>query len=79
MEIRLRARRLACGTTGCAYGRNSLALVRMLRALGLALAGQAAARVAGRLGVLISRSTMLRLVRGLPDPGAGGREGARRR
>jgi transposase len=44
-----------------------LVLVETLRTLGLALAARAEARLAGQLGVLISRSTMLRLVRGPPD------------
>jgi transposase len=40
----------------------------MLEAVGLALAGRAGARLAGRLGAPVSRSSMLRLVRALPDP-----------
>jgi hypothetical protein len=85
VEIRLRVRLLVCQAADCEvrrfaeqvpeltfrYGRRSLLLVEMLQALGLALAGRAAARLAGQLGVLISRSTMLRLVRGLPDPAPG--------
>jgi transposase len=80
VEIRRRVRLLVCQAAGCGvrrfaeqvpeltcrYGRRSLLLVEMLRALGLALAGRAAARLAGQLGVLVSRSTMLRLVRGQP-------------
>jgi transposase len=82
VEIRLQVRLMVCETAGCEvrrfaeqvpeltfrYGRSSLVLVRMLRALGLALAGRAAARLAGQLGVSVSRSTMLRLIRQLPDP-----------
>jgi hypothetical protein len=40
----------------------------MLEAIGLALAGRAAARLAEVLGLPASRSTLLRLVRALPEP-----------
>jgi hypothetical protein len=44
---------------------------RMLRGvleqIGLVLAGRAGARMAGRLGVAVSRSTLLRLLRALPE------------
>ena len=43
----------------------------MLEAIGLAWAGRAGARLAGHLGVLVNRSTLLRLVRALPDPEVG--------
>jgi hypothetical protein len=46
----------------------SLGLGRMLAAVGLALAGRAAARLAARLGLAASRSTLLRMIRRLPDP-----------
>jgi transposase len=39
-----------------------------LEVIGLALAGRAASRLAARLGLSASRSTMLRLIRALPDP-----------
>ena len=82
VEIRLRVRRFFCDAADCAtrrfaeqipelttrYARRSLLLARALEALGLALAGRAAARLARRLGVVVSRTTMLRLVRRLPDP-----------
>jgi hypothetical protein len=42
----------------------------VLERLGLALAGRAGARLAAGLGFRVSRHTMLRLVRGLPDPQA---------
>jgi transposase len=41
-----------------------------LEAIGLALAGRAAVRLAARLGLAVGRSTMLRMVRSLPDPPA---------
>jgi hypothetical protein len=40
-------------------------------AIALALAGRSGARLAGRLAIRVGRSTMLRLIRGLPDPRAG--------
>jgi Transposase len=43
----------------------------MLEAIGLALAGRAGARLAARLGLPVGRSSMLRLVRALPDPEPG--------
>jgi transposase len=43
-----------------------------LEAIGLALAGRAGARLAGALGLPASRSTLLRLVRALPNPGPAG-------
>jgi hypothetical protein len=39
-----------------------------LETIGLALAGRAGARLAQRLGLPPSRSTLLRLLRALPDP-----------
>ncbi|MGW4335937.1 hypothetical protein ACWEK5_24485 [Rhodococcus koreensis] len=39
-----------------------------LERIGLALAGRAGARLATALGVHVGRSTLLRLVRALPDP-----------
>lgn len=82
VEIRLRVRRFFCYEIWCAtrrfaeqvpgltsrYARRSPLLARMLEEIGLALAGRAAARLARRLGVVVSRNTMVRLVRGLPDP-----------
>ena len=84
--IRLRARRFFCGARGCpactfaeqvdglttAYARRTPLLQRMLEAIALALAGRAGARLAGGFGLPAGRSTMLRLIRALPDPGAGG-------
>jgi hypothetical protein len=82
VEIQLQVRRFVCVEPACAtrrfaeqiaaltsrYGRRSLLLGRTLETLGVALAGRAAARLAATLGVHVSRSTLLRLVRRLPDP-----------
>jgi hypothetical protein len=50
------------------YARRSLVLQRSLADIGLALAGRAGARLADLLGLVTSRSTLLRLVRALPGP-----------
>jgi len=52
------------------YRRRSVPLLRMLAGFGLELAGRAAARLAGTLGVFVHSSTVLRLVMALPDPPA---------
>jgi len=80
--LRLRVRRWVCGNLNCPartfaeqiagltspYARRSPLARGMLEAIGLALAGRAGARLAGALGLPASRSTLLRLVRALPDP-----------
>lgn len=50
------------------YARRSLLLRGMLESIGLALAGRAGARLATALGLPASRTTLLRLIRALPDP-----------
>src|SRR6478609_10461081 len=42
-----------------------------LVAVGLALAGRAGSRLATKLGMGVSRSTLLRMIRALPDPPVG--------
>jgi transposase len=83
--IRLVARRFFCGVAGCpaytfaeqvqgltsAYARRTPLLQGMLEAIGVALAGRAGARLAAVLGLPAGRSTLLRLVRALPDPDGG--------
>jgi transposase len=82
MRIRLRIRRFFCPTAGCPtrtfaeqveglttrHARRTPLLRSMLETIGLALAGRAGARMATHLGALVSRDTLLRLVRALPDP-----------
>jgi transposase len=84
--IRLRVRRVFCGAPDCpactfaeqveglttAYARRTPLLRGMLEVIALALAGRAGARLAGGFGLPAGRSTMLRLIRALPDPGATG-------
>ena len=50
------------------YRRRSVPLPGMLAGFGLELAGRAAARLAGTLGVPVHSSTVLRLVMALPGP-----------
>jgi transposase len=80
--IRLAVRRFFCSSAWCpaqtfaeqidgltsAYARRTPLLRRMLEAIALALAGRSGARLAGGLGICVGRSTMLRLIRALPDP-----------
>ena len=58
------------GGVSARYRRRSVPLLGMLAGFGLELAGRAAARLAGTLGVRIHSSTVLRLVMALPDPPA---------
>ena len=85
VRIRLRVRRFICTRASCArttfveqvqdltvrYGRHSQLLHSMLQAIALMLAGRAGARLTQRLAVSVSRTTLLRLVRAMPDPVAG--------
>jgi hypothetical protein len=84
VEIKLMVRRFFCGTADCPvvtfteqinglttrYARRSPLVRQTLEKIGVALAGRAGARLAARLGLPTSRSTVLRLVRALPDPPA---------
>ncbi len=85
VEIRLRVRRFFCDGQECGrrtfaeqvaglttrYARCTVLLRGMLESIGLALAGRAGSRLATRLGVPASRSTLLRVIRALPDPQIG--------
>jgi transposase len=48
--------------------RRTPAVTAILQAVALALGGRAGARLSGRLAAAVSRMTLIRLVRGLPDP-----------
>ncbi len=81
----LRVRRFLCSNSGCdrrtfveqidgltkAYARTTPLLREILEKIALALAGRAGSRLASTLGVSVGRSTLLRLVRALPDPPTG--------
>jgi transposase len=80
--IHLRVHRFFCRNGGCGkttfveqvpgltvrYGRQSIRAGEVLRAVALALGGRAGARLAGRLVVAVSRTTLIRLIRALADP-----------
>ncbi len=81
--IRLAVRRFLCRNPACEavtfaeqvdgltgrYLRRSLPLLGLLAQVGLALAGRAGARLAATLGAAAHRTTLLRLVAALPEPG----------
>lgn len=80
--IELSVRQLFCDNSACPrvtfaeqiegltvrYGRRTPLLQRILGALGVMLAARAVTRLALVLGIVISRTTVLRLVMALPDP-----------
>jgi transposase len=82
VSIRLQVRRFFCGDPHCPrrifaeqvsglterYRRCSPALRAMLAEIGLATGGRAGARMTRKLDAARSRTTLLRLVRALPDP-----------
>ena len=81
VTVHLRVRRFRCRTARCPrrtfaeqaprlaarYARHSLPLHGRLQDLGLTLGGRPGARFAGRAGIRISRTTLLRRVRALPE------------
>jgi transposase len=82
VRLTLRVRRLFCATPTCSkrtfaqqipgltvrYGRRTRRLTELLTVVALALAGRGGARLATTLPVSVSRMTLLRLVKALPDP-----------
>jgi hypothetical protein len=80
--IVLRVRRFRCRNPECPavtfaeqagglsvrYRRRSVPLLGMLAGFGLELAGRAATRLAGTLGIAVHPATVLRLVAATPDP-----------
>ena len=84
--IHLSVRRFFCDNEACSkkifseqvpgltvrYGRRSIGLAKMLRAVAVALGGRAGARLSRRLAAAVSRMTLLRIIRAIPDPAPGG-------
>ena len=84
--IALQVRRFRCLQPGCPavtfaeqaegvtsrYCRRSVPLTALLAGFGLELAGRASTRLALLLGIAVHPSTVLRLVKALPGPGAAG-------
>ena len=82
MVVRLRVRKFVCRTLACVrrifaeqvagltvkHGRRSLQLFGLLTAIAFALAGRAGARFARRAAIVVSHSTLLRLVRAALEP-----------
>ncbi|MFJ1708494.1 ISL3 family transposase, partial [Kitasatospora sp. NPDC088346] len=80
--VKLQVRRFRCPATSCPratfveqvagltfrHGRRSLRLHTILQAVALMLAGRAGARLSDVLSSKVSRSTLLRLIRAMPDP-----------
>ena len=78
----LQVRRFICANIDCsrstfveqiegltkAYARSTPLLRGNLEKIGLALAGRAGSRLASELGINVGRSTLLRMVRAIPDP-----------
>jgi len=53
------------------HQRRTTGLRSLLEQVALALAGRAGSRLARALGAIVSRCTLIRLIRALPDPGIG--------
>ena len=85
VQVMLEARRFRCGNPACPvatfaeqvpgltgwYQRRTAPLRGLLEKVALALAGRAGSRLAAAAGAAVSRFTLIRLVRALPDPQAG--------
>jgi transposase len=83
--VELGVRRFRCGNGDCRvvtfveqvdgltvpHGRFTPLLLGLLTQVGLALAGRAGVRLAAAIGIAVSRDTLLRLVRALPEPAVG--------
>lgn len=82
VTIDLEVRRFFCGSPACEvrtfaeqvpavaprHQRRTPLLRSLLETVALALAGRAGARLACALGIAVSRTTLIRLIRALPDP-----------
>jgi len=82
VHLQLTVRKFVCRNASCprriftervpelvaSYARKTCRLITTLQAIGVALGGQARARLTQRLGLPTSRDTLLRLIRRLPLP-----------
>ena len=85
VEVMLTVRRFFCDHVDCTtctfveqvpelaepHARRSPGLRAALETIGLALAGRPGSRLATKLGMNVGRSTLLRMIRALPDPPVG--------
>jgi zinc-finger of transposase IS204/IS1001/IS1096/IS1165 len=85
VQVVLQVRRFICDNPACAvatfaeqvagltarYQRRTIGLRSLLERVALALAGRAGSRLARALGAIVSRCTLIRLIRALPDPEIG--------
>jgi transposase len=85
VEIMMSVRRFRCANAQCPaatfaeqlsgltgwYQRRTAGLRGLLETIALALAGRAGGRLAAAVGTAVSRHTLIRLVRALPDPETG--------
>ena len=83
--LSIRVRRFVCRTASCPrrifaerlpnlvapYAQRSYGLTAALQDIGVAMGGEAGARVAARLGMRVSPDTLLHVIRALPDPTEG--------
>jgi zinc-finger of transposase IS204/IS1001/IS1096/IS1165 len=82
VQVELEVRRLICGNPVCEvatfaeqvdgltakHQRRTVGLRGLLERVAVALAGRAGSRLARVLGAIVSRCTLIRLIRALPDP-----------
>jgi transposase len=85
VQVELEVRRFICGNPACKVAtfaeqvsgltagnqRRTVGLRGLLERVALALAGRAGSRLAAALGAIVSRFTLIRLVRAMPDPEIG--------
>jgi transposase len=85
VQVVLQVRRFICDNPACAvatfaeqvagltarHQRRTTGLRSLLERVALALAGRAGSRLARVLGAIVSRCTLIRLIRALPDPEIG--------
>jgi DNA-directed RNA polymerase subunit N (RpoN/RPB10) len=85
VQVELEVRRFICGNPACKVAtfaeqvsgltagnqRRTVGLRGLLERVALASAGRAGSRLAAALGAIVSRFTLIRLVRAMPDPEIG--------